>query len=1671
MSFFDMMPWVAGGNVASGAPLTAAAPASSCTPPHGTTSPPCDAVTKAVCASPTSSTPALHGKPHKERKMQELDPLTRWRCRRCGVVLQPPLDAATGKPRYGVMMTEHLEGISSGGTTRLATGVVVCASGTMRYEKVLHEKDTLSHPQPSKRPRDDAGEGLARGRATEEDSVVAGTRESQSHEHDDIDKTTACEAIRRLLRQCQQGARQHGNANASPSPLLFIVVENPKTPANAGGILRAMRCYGLHGPAVAAATAVAESAEGSVRHRVGSFIYSGTRLQKAMAHSEDEYGYQQKEPRSPSPSSVCVVAVELVEGAIPLPFYEHPFSHPTQQGPLPRVEKDATSTVAHLPMVFYVLGAEDGTLSAHHVQHDVDDVVFIPTTGSMNLAATVNVLLYDRLSKECCGVPPIDLAELRALLCGSASRDGTALRHPSAAQPLLANAPVFARCIRLHCILFDVVLHDDAGDPDMIGSGLCSSPSVAGALAVAVGAHTGTGVTEDGGTDEGHGGSNWLSLAAASSVASAACALTWLLTVFLPLSRVPALAIGLTVSRPAFAGPGNEVGADTPMQWCYVERGASRSVPYDALWAHWTAMVTPPESRRAGSRLASAPCFAEGDHGNDFIVWGRLQHCTERVTTVLFGGQPAGSVTAKSTRLCALLAVLGDVRACATRQSTSDPLPVLLSDETSVPQRLLFQWFTFLGLRSASSLECRPSVELSTEIHAIVSTRDWLAELSACNSIYSLGHWLHLVSQWLTFRVLEAALELLPSVLRWKTGSASAAETHLLFRADVDLSRCCSAGLCSGPDTSIAAALPELSKAEAALVCVLERLMNAAIGPAGGLRKSLGRSATAHALILEPEAHGVVTCRLHLGSPPPKWERNGLPVRGVSVPPLSHSFATRQPALSSAPPTARAAHSPVVAALLSWYAVDFEAVFAVRCYTDDAGCSGQAHEGPALGSLGRCLLLAIWLSLALVDVDEGVGAAAPCPPVTWKGTLYYSSRRNVLHVRDWGTALHLRHVASCLSAGDDQVMGGDTANAGALQDGNSRGRECGAAVKRAVSTVVNSFARARIAAVAAQARTRLQAQSTTHLTFSKAHDPRVHTTTTSRGAGDSTSRSTCRLLHICGDDGAAAEDDDECVLLSWSCDTAKEESGPREGGSGISLVQPQQGKPRRGGGDPLPSTDPLVSASLHSSWLDYSIEEFAEANDGTIGQPLVAQAPAPQVKEDSEHFALDPALAVPLVELESHLRELLTRNALSEMLSLVGLTGGLAWRTCGNGEVAARQHLASHARSHNVRTEAQRRFGGSGALPVDEVQLHEDEQPPSPAAAHVDVSLLTWRALAALASSKAARLQEDEESTRSALCRAEHRMRQYVHARCTHIGALLLLQSREARGRLHLSQVWDLEQEEWQARWSTVLVPERPPQEPGERCPSKRDYNHGNSTTVDTATDVLDMLPNGIRGVRAAVRHPSRPRFTKKPARQSRRLPQPSISPEESAGAAGATASAAPLTIAHDAATSCASANTSPSASARTSTRRCLNELPLNHRRIDAGFARIVPPHQLVSPPRTAAICWRLVAEDGAALVDHDSARRKASLLRHEGTHCDTAARRGPSAKESTSAAVAEAICTAAAVKRKPKERLATHAGLRVSAAPPVLTHVATHVASTTSAPPRRLRAPVVTWSDDVQQY
>jgi tRNA(Leu) C34 or U34 (ribose-2'-O)-methylase TrmL len=75
------------------------------------------------------------------------------------------------------------------------------------------------------------------------------------------------------------------------------------------------------------------------------------------------------------PVDMALVCVELVEGARPLPEFQHP------------------------ERAFYVFGPEDGTIS-QAVIDQADAVIYIPTIGCMNLAATVNVVLYDRLAKS-----------------------------------------------------------------------------------------------------------------------------------------------------------------------------------------------------------------------------------------------------------------------------------------------------------------------------------------------------------------------------------------------------------------------------------------------------------------------------------------------------------------------------------------------------------------------------------------------------------------------------------------------------------------------------------------------------------------------------------------------------------------------------------------------------------------------------------------------------------------------------------------------------------------------------------------------------------------------------------------------------------------------------------------------------------------------------------------------------------------------------------------------------------------------------------------------------------------------------------------------------------------------------------------------------------------------
>lgn len=72
----------------------------------------------------------------------------------------------------------------------------------------------------------------------------------------------------------------------------------------------------------------------------------------------------------------CVpIAVDIIDGAKSLIDYKHP------------------------KRAFYIFGPENGTLEAN-VTDFCRDIIYIPTQYCLNLAAAVNVILYDRLLKQ-----------------------------------------------------------------------------------------------------------------------------------------------------------------------------------------------------------------------------------------------------------------------------------------------------------------------------------------------------------------------------------------------------------------------------------------------------------------------------------------------------------------------------------------------------------------------------------------------------------------------------------------------------------------------------------------------------------------------------------------------------------------------------------------------------------------------------------------------------------------------------------------------------------------------------------------------------------------------------------------------------------------------------------------------------------------------------------------------------------------------------------------------------------------------------------------------------------------------------------------------------------------------------------------------------------------------
>ena len=148
-----------------------------------------------------------------------------------------------------------------------------------------------------------------------------------------------------------------------------IALTNPKSPINVGAVMRAAGCY-----------------------QVDQVFYTGRRYEQAAKYNKDTLKTDTKNAQGKIPliavtdfnstegllesipADAKIICVDLVEGAIPLPHFIHP-------------EK-----------AVYIFGPEDGTIK-QDVIDKADEVVFVPTIGCMNLAASVNVLLYDRLSK------------------------------------------------------------------------------------------------------------------------------------------------------------------------------------------------------------------------------------------------------------------------------------------------------------------------------------------------------------------------------------------------------------------------------------------------------------------------------------------------------------------------------------------------------------------------------------------------------------------------------------------------------------------------------------------------------------------------------------------------------------------------------------------------------------------------------------------------------------------------------------------------------------------------------------------------------------------------------------------------------------------------------------------------------------------------------------------------------------------------------------------------------------------------------------------------------------------------------------------------------------------------------------------------------------------------
>ena len=138
-----------------------------------------------------------------------------------------------------------------------------------------------------------------------------------------------------------------------------IALHNPKSPHNVGGVMRAAGCYGADLIVVGG-----KRRTNTIRH-IPTDVQN-TWKQIPTLEVEDIFDAM--------PVGAIPIAVDLLPAATPLPEYKHPAA------------------------AFYIFGAEDSTLGKQIVSR-CRDIVSVPTEFCMNLAACVNVVLYDRMAK------------------------------------------------------------------------------------------------------------------------------------------------------------------------------------------------------------------------------------------------------------------------------------------------------------------------------------------------------------------------------------------------------------------------------------------------------------------------------------------------------------------------------------------------------------------------------------------------------------------------------------------------------------------------------------------------------------------------------------------------------------------------------------------------------------------------------------------------------------------------------------------------------------------------------------------------------------------------------------------------------------------------------------------------------------------------------------------------------------------------------------------------------------------------------------------------------------------------------------------------------------------------------------------------------------------------